>query len=92
VAHRVDSLEDSLKIKGYMEGQWGLTVTEVLDRKYFKSIYFRIPGGILFEVATSGPGFTVDESIEDLGNALKLPDWQEHDRVRILANLLKYEK
>jgi glyoxalase family protein len=92
VAHRVDSLEDSLKIKGYMESQWGLTVTEVLDRKYFKSIYFRIPGGILFEVATSGPGFTVDESVEDLGNALKLPDWQEPDRIRILANLLKYEK
>src|SRR5664279_6476635 len=82
VAHRVDSLEDSLKIKANLKSRWGLTVTEVLDRKYFKSIYFRIPGGILFEVATSGPGFTVDENIEDLGKALKLPDWQESNRAR----------
>jgi glyoxalase family protein len=52
----VDSLDDSVKIKAYMESQWGLKVTEVLDRKYFRSIYFRIPGGVLFEVATSGPG------------------------------------
>ena len=92
VAHRVDSLDDSVKIKAYMESQWGLKVTEVLDRKYFRSIYFRIPGGVLFEVATSGPGFTVDESVEDLGKALKLPDWQEPNRQRIFANLLKYEK
>jgi glyoxalase family protein len=92
VAHRVDSLEDSLKIKAYLKSQWGLTVTEVLDRKYFKSIYFRMPGGVLFEVATSGPGFTVDENIEDLGKVLKLPDWQEPDRGRIAANLLRYEK
>jgi glyoxalase family protein len=46
----------------------------------------------LFEVATSGPGFTVDENVEDLGKDLKLPDWQEPKRVRIAANLLKYEK
>ena len=92
VAHRVDSLEDSLKIKAYLKSRWDLTVTDVLDRKYFKSIYFHIPGGILFEVATSGPGFTIDENLEDLGKALKLPDWQEPSRVRIAANLLKYEK
>jgi glyoxalase family protein len=92
VAHRVDSLDDSVRIKAYMESQWDLKVTEVLDRKYFKSIYFRIPGGVLFEVATSYPGFTVDESVEDLGKALKLPDWQEPNRARIEANLLKYEK
>jgi glyoxalase family protein len=92
VAHRVDSLDDSVRIKAYMERQWDLKVTEVLDRKYFKSIYFRIPGGVLFEVATSYPGFTVDESVEDLGKALKLPDWQEPNRARIEANLLKYEK
>lgn len=92
VAHRVDSLEDSLAIKEYMESQWNLKVTDVLDRKYFRSIYFRIPGGVLFEVATSGPGFTVDESVAELGNALKLPDWQEPNRERIEANLLKYIK
>jgi len=92
VAHRVDSLAESLHIKAYLESQRGLSVTEVLDRKYFRSIYFRIPGGVLFEVATAGPGFTVDESLDDLGKALKLPAWQEPDRVRIAANLLKYEK
>jgi len=47
---------------------------------------------VLFEVATSGPGFTVDESVEDLGKALKLPDWQEPNRERIEANLLRYQK
>ena len=92
VAHRVDSLDDSVKIKAYMETRWGLKVTEVLDRNYFQSIYFRIPGGILFEVATSNPGFTVDENVEDLGKALKLPDWQEPNRSRIEANLLRYKK
>ncbi|CAN5578236.1 ring-cleaving dioxygenase [soil metagenome] len=92
VAHRVDSVEDSVKIKAYMESRWKLHVTEVLDRKYFRSIYFRIPGGVLFEVATSGPGFTVDERVEELGATLKLPDWQEPHRQRIEANLLKYEK
>lgn len=92
VAHRVDSLADTNEIKTYMETRWDLKVTAVLDRKYFQSIYFRIPGGILFEVATSYPGFTVDESVEDLGKALKLPDWQEPNRGRIEANLLKYKK
>ena len=92
VAHRVDNLEDSLRIKEYLESQWALTVTEVLDRKYFKSIYFRIPGSVLFEVATCGPGFTVDESEDNLGDALKLPDWQEPQRARTEQNLLKFEK
>lgn len=92
VAHRVDSVDDSLKIKAYMESEWNLQVTDVLDRKYFRSIYFRIPGGVLFEVATSGPGFLVDETVEDLGRALKLPDWQEPNRARIEANLMRYKK
>ncbi len=92
VAHRVNSIDDTIAIKAYIENQWGLSVTEVLDRKYFKSIYFRIPGGILFEVATTYPGFTVDENVEDLGKALKLPDWQEPKRARIEANLLKYKR
>lgn len=92
VAHRVDSVEDSKKIKDYMQSEWNLNVTDVLDRKYFRSIYFRIPGGVLFEVATSGPGFLVDETVEDLGSALKLPDWQEPNRERIEANLLPYKK
>ena len=75
-----------------MQSEWNLQVTDVLDRKYFRSIYFRIPGGILFEVATSGPGFLIDETVEDLGSKLKLPDWQEPNRERIEANLLRYQK
>jgi glyoxalase family protein len=57
-----------------------LNVTPVLDRKYFHSIYFREPGGILFEIATDPPGFTVDEPIEQLGTRLELPVWLEPHR------------
>ncbi len=53
----------------------GRNVTPVIDRWYFKSIYFREPGGVLFEIATDGPGFTVDEKPEDLGSGLSLPPW-----------------
>lgn len=58
----------------------GQFVTPQKDRQYFESIYFREPGGILFEIATDGPGFTVDESVETLGSDLKLPPWLEDDR------------
>jgi glyoxalase family protein len=61
----------------------GYGVTEVLDRQYFQSIYFREPGGVLLEVATVGPGFTVDEALPDLGRELKLPPWEEANRVAI---------
>lgn len=60
-----------------------LNPTPVLDRNYFTSIYFREPGGVLFEVATAGPGFTADESKEHLGEALKLPPQFEPDRADI---------
>jgi glyoxalase family protein len=60
-----------------------LNPTPVLDRNYFTSIYFREPGGVLFEVATAGPGFTVDERKEHLGEALKLPPQYEADRADI---------
>ncbi|HET8861360.1 ring-cleaving dioxygenase [Marivirga sp.] len=92
VAHRVEKLEDSLKIKDYLVNELGLKVTEVKDRKYFQSIYFRIPGGVLFEIATEGPGFLVDETNEELGSSLKLPKWQEPHRARIEAGLLDYKK
>ena len=65
----------------------GLHVTDVLDRQYFRSIYFREPNGVLFEVATVPPGFTADESLADLGRALKLPDWEEPHRAAIEAGL-----
>jgi glyoxalase family protein len=65
----------------------GLDVTAVLDRQYFHSIYFREPGGVLFEIATDGPGFTIDESPEALGRELRLPPWLEHRRGEIVASL-----
>ena len=58
----------------------GLNVTPQLDRQYFRSIYFREPGGVLFEIATDRPGFTVDETEEELGTRLKLPSWFEPSR------------
>lgn len=57
-----------------------LDTTPVLDRRYFHSIYFREPGGVLFEIATDPPGFTSDEPIERLGESLKLPPWLEPKR------------
>jgi glyoxalase family protein len=67
--------------------QLGLHVTEVRDRCYFQSIYFREPGGVLFEVATIQPGFTSDEDLAELGRGLKLPPWEEQYRPSIEANL-----
>ena len=61
----------------------GRNVTPVIDRWYFKSIYFREPGGVLFEIATDGPGFTVDESPEELGTGLSLPPWFQVRRERL---------
>ena len=58
-----------------------------MDRSYFHSIYYREPNGILFEIATDGPGFTVDESPETLGRQLKLPPWHESRRAEIEAHL-----
>lgn len=68
-----------------------LNVTPVLDRTYFHSIYFREPGGVLFEVATDPPGFAFDEPVEHLGEALKLPPWLEKRRVDIEQTLLPIE-
>jgi glyoxalase family protein len=61
--------------------------TPVIDRFYFKSIYFREPSGVLFEIATLGPGFAVDEPLEHLGEKLSLPPDYEHLRERVEANL-----
>ena len=65
----------------------GVNVTPVLDRQYFRSIYYREPGGVLFEIATDPPGFTVDEPIADLGTRLQLPPRLERARARIEAAL-----
>lgn len=65
----------------------GHPTTEVKDRMYFHSIYFREPGGVLFELATDNPGFATDESVDELGTGLRLPPWLEGDRDRIEAAL-----
>ncbi len=63
-------------------------VTPVQERTYFRSIYFREPGGVLFEMATDTPGFLIDEPIESLGEALRIPEWYEPQRHMIEAQLL----
>ena len=65
----------------------GAGVSPVMDRQYFHSIYFREPGGVLFEIATDPPGFTTDETPDELGTGLRLPSWLEGQRARIEASL-----
>lgn len=67
--------------------QAGISITPVIDRYYFKSLYFREPGGVLFEIATDGPGFTGDEDVEHLGERLSLPPFLEPRRAEIEAVL-----
>lgn len=65
----------------------GLQVTQVLERQYFHSIYFREPGGVLFEIATDAPGFTTDETVAELGHRLQVPPWLAHSREEIARGL-----
>ncbi len=69
----------------------GYNVTPVMDRTYFRSIYFREPGGVLFEIATDPPGFTADEPAEQLGSRLMLPPWLESHRDKIESVLPRLE-
>ena len=70
----------------------GLHPTEQKDRNYFRSIYFREPGGVLFEIATDIPGFAVDEPVATLGRALKLPRFLEPHRKEIEGVLPELEE
>jgi glyoxalase family protein len=79
VAFRAPDEETQLALREEV-GALGYDVTPVLDRNYFRSIYFREPGGVLFEIATDPPGFAVDEEPEHLGETLKLPPWLEPRR------------
>jgi glyoxalase family protein len=72
--------------------QHGLRTTEQIDRKYFRSVYFREPGGILFEIATDQPGFATDEPVASLGRELKLPSFLESNRREIEAALPPLEE
>ncbi|MDO8679596.1 MAG: ring-cleaving dioxygenase [Acidobacteriota bacterium] len=86
VAMAVPAADDQLRMREELL-RWGAKVTEVRDRQYFQSIYFREPGGVLFEIATVRPGFEVDESAAWLGRDLKLPPWEEPNRSEIEAGL-----
>jgi glyoxalase family protein len=86
VAFRAADEADQLAWREAVDAS-GLYVTPVLDRQYFRSIYFREPGGVLFEIATDPPGFTRDEPVESLGTDLKLPPWLEPSRPQIEAAL-----
>lgn len=87
VAWRVPDDETQAEVSRALTSE-GVAVTPVMDRQYFRSIYFRIPGGVIFEVATDGPGFDVDEPLESLGEALKLPPQHEPRRASIEAALM----
>jgi len=82
VAFRVPDEEIQLAMREEVAAL-GYNVTPVVDRNYFRSIYFREPGGVLFEIATDPPGFAVDEDPEHLGENLKLPPWLEPRRERL---------
>jgi glyoxalase family protein len=86
VAFRADSDEVQLEWRERLRSA-GFDVTPVIDRQYFNAIYFREPGGVLFEIATDPPGFVVDEPVETLGEALKLPPQYEAHRAEIERRL-----
>jgi len=88
VAFRVKNDEILMHFREKIEA-YGLSITPQIDRQYFHSLYFREPGGVLFEIATDNPGFTVDESLEELGLNLKLPAQYEAQRAAIEAHLVK---
>jgi glyoxalase family protein len=86
IAFRAATETDQLALSANVSAR-GREVTPVIDRQYFRSIYFREPGGVLFEIATDTPGFPVDESVAELGTHLKLPAWLEPNRAQIEAHL-----
>ena len=86
VAFRVEDDAEQLALRSRAAAA-GTSPTPVIDRFWFRSVYFREPGGVLFELATDGPGFTVDEGADELGERLILPPWLEPERARIEAVL-----
>ncbi len=91
VAWRTPSDEEELAWQRDIRAA-GYSITPVQDRQYFHSIYFREPGGVLFEIATDPPGFTFDESVAQLGSGLKLPPWLEPQRAQIEGILPRLQR
>jgi glyoxalase family protein len=88
LAWRVDDTQHEMQLREKI-AQAGRRPTEPIDRFWFKSVYFMEPGGVLFELATDGPGFAVDEDPSKLGETLVLPPWLEPHRKEIEAGLPK---
>lgn len=87
IAFRVKDDETQMMFHDKIQ-RMGLGITPQIDRNYFHSLYFREPGGVLFEIATDNPGFTVDEPLEELGKNLKLPAQYESKRSVIEQHLV----
>ena len=85
IAFRAD--DDAAQADWQKKLRRSVDVTPVQDRTYFHSIYFREPGGVLFEIATDAPGFLIDEPVESLGEALRIPEWFEPQRMAIEARV-----
>jgi glyoxalase family protein len=86
IAWRVKDSDDEMKVRDLIL-KAGLTPSQQIDRFWFKSVYFQEPGGVLFEIATDGPGFDRDEDPGHLGEKLILPPWYENQREEIEQNL-----
>ena len=86
IAFAVPTKADQLEVRRQLMDT-GYQLTPVIDRDYFFSVYFRTPGGVLFEIATNEPGFSRDEDTAHLGEALKLPRQYEHLRSRLERTL-----
>lgn len=82
IAFRAEDQEELDELRQKV-GKKGLSPTQIIDRHWFKSVYYRIPAGVLFEMASDDPGYTVDEEFEQLGEKLILPPWLESKRDRI---------
>jgi catechol 2,3-dioxygenase-like lactoylglutathione lyase family enzyme len=90
IAFRAANNAEQIALRDVLRDK-GSDVTPVIDRQYFHSIYFREPGGVLFEVATDPPGFLTDETPEELGTHLKLPPWLEPARPRIESRVTPFK-
>jgi glyoxalase family protein len=89
VAFRVADAQSELDWLKTIQGE-GLNVSPVMERNYFRSIYYREPGGVLFEIATDPPGMAIDEPVESLGTTLRLPEQYERYREQLLGILPRF--
>ena len=91
-AFKVNNHDEQTQVKAYLEGLGFTDVSDSKDRKYFHSVYFRTPGGALFEAAYSIPeSFEIDETMENLGNDFQLPPWLEDRKQELLSKLEKFD-